>query len=344
LPTNQSPNYAQPITVDHTLTLRYLAIDPAGNRSEGQEIYTLIQPRQPVVGAVTFLDQTIQPPGTVRVKLEGPKQFEETIIRRRLEGGDEVVGARGARSWSLVTTAVTNDQLMTIAPKNVETLLATVGAVESSLTEVRFTPTTELSDPLASPPAGQYPLPIQVTLSAETVTTVQATVNRVVAASRAYHDSSAPVYYTTDGSVPTPGSPRYSTPIPLRQRTMLKFLAERPDGSLTLPVKAQYSFTSALLLTASIPGGTYPTQQVVTLTASDPSAVIYYTFDGDLSLTRQRYTAPLTINLHRTLTAYAVAADGMESPVITELYRIVPAGYSGSPTGCGLYRKCPLRR
>lgn len=75
--------------------------------------------------------------------------------------------------------------------------------------------------PVANPPLGNYPYPIQVTLHA---------------------GSSLPVdiYYTLDGSKPTRTSTRYTTPIPLHTTTRLRAIAIAPNGRSSRVANIRY--------------------------------------------------------------------------------------------------------
>ena len=78
-----------------------------------------------------------------------------------------------------------------------------------------------------------------------------------------------------------------------------------------------------LIVSANVLGGSYTTAQTVTLTASVPSASIYYTLDGTTPTTSStKYSAPINISTTTTLKAIAVGTDGVQSVVNTEQYTI----------------------
>src|SRR5690606_27387658 len=75
----------------------------------------------------------------------------------------------------------------------------------------------------------------------------------------------------------------------------------------------------------SLAGGTYTTDQTVTLTSDDPTATIYYANDKTdprTSGTRITYTGPITISNTTTLRYAAISTDGNWSPLYLQNYVI----------------------
>ena len=155
----------------------------------------------------------------------------------------------------------------------------------------------------ASPPGGTYSSAQLVTLTP---------------------DEAATIYYTTDGSTPTTSSPVYSTAISISATTTLRFLAVDTAGN-TESVKSEvYTIndSTAPTTTASPPGGTYSSVQLVTLTA-DEAATIYYTTDGSTpDTTSTVYTGDISISATTTLRFLAVDNDGNAEAVKIEVYLI----------------------
>ncbi len=89
--------------------------------------------------------------------------------------------------------------------------------------------------------------------------------------------------------------------------------------------------TSAPTVTASPPGGTYVSPQLVTLTAIEP-ATIYYTIDGSMPTTGSTvYSAPISLTANAVLKFFAVDSAGNGGPISTETYSL--ATTSASPSG-----------
>jgi photosystem II stability/assembly factor-like uncharacterized protein/5-hydroxyisourate hydrolase-like protein (transthyretin family) len=81
--------------------------------------------------------------------------------------------------------------------------------------------------------------------------------------------------------------------------------------------------------TVTPPGGTFTSAQTVSITANKP-ATIYYTTTGTdpvTSLTRQTYTAPISISTTTSLKFYAVDGAGVVEPVQTAVYTIFDPAY-----------------
>ena len=75
------------------------------------------------------------------------------------------------------------------------------------------------------------------------------------------------------------------------------------------------------------PGGTYSSEQIVTVTSPTKTGVLYYTVDGSTpSMFSTAYVGPITVNLSRTIHAIAVAGNDADSAVATGAYLI-----AGSP-------------
>jgi len=73
----------------------------------------------------------------------------------------------------------------------------------------------------------------------------------------------------------------------------------------------------------SLPGGTYPTAQKLTLTDATPGASIYYTTDGTVPTTAsKRYVGPIAVTSIGSISALATAGGDYPSPVVTASYLI----------------------
>lgn len=89
----------------------------------------------------------------------------------------------------------------------------------------------------------------------------------------------AAIYYTTDGSLPTSGSTRYSGPVTISGNTDLKAIAISDANGEAEIGGVSYSFKTATPK-ASVDAGNIEFSRFVTLTSDTEGADIYYTLDG----------------------------------------------------------------
>ena len=150
-------------------------------------------------------------------------------------------------------------------------------------------------------------------------------------------DSSATIYYTTDGSTPTVSSTQYTGAITVSSTETINAVAldaisggyiESAVASATytinntLPVAATPSFSPA--------AGTYASTQSVTISDATSGAAIYYTTDGTTPTTSSTvYSGPITVSSSETVEAMAIASGYANSAVATAVYTI---NASSNPT------------
>jgi hypothetical protein len=151
--------------------------------------------------------------------------------------------------------------------------------------------------PVISPAGGGYN-------SAPTVTITDAT-------------SGAIIYYTLDGTNPTPSSPVYSGPIVPTNGQTIKAGAIGPDDTQSSTAVANYGLKSATPVIS--PGaGTYVGAQTVTITDLTPGVVIYYTTNGTApTILSNVYSGAFTLSATGTVEALAVATGYTNSAIST---------------------------
>jgi formylglycine-generating enzyme required for sulfatase activity len=156
--------------------------------------------------------------------------------------------------------------------------------------------------PSVSPAPGRYAVPPEITLS--------------------WAPEGTTIYYTLDGSTPTPESEAYSGPFPLSVGYMrLRAIAFKGVFADSAMAAADYTVTGSPDTPAfSLAEGAYPSAAVMGLTSSE-DAVILYTTDGSLptysdgTATGTPYTIPFQIVNSQTVKAIAYAPDGAVSPL-----------------------------
>jgi N-acetylneuraminic acid mutarotase len=179
------------------------------------------------------------------------------------------------------------------------------------------TPVMVTATPTLSPASGTY-------TTAQTVTISDSTPGAVI-------------YYTTDGSVPTPSSTKYIGPITVSSTQTIHAIATAANYVSSAVVSAMYTIQLPAATPAFSPAaGTYTTAQTVTMSDATPGALIYYTIDGTTPTTSSaKYTGPITVSSTQTIHAIAAANSYNNSAVATATYTIQPPpafAFAGSPT------------
>ena len=174
--------------------------------------------------------------------------------------------------------------------------------------------------PVISPAAGTYN-------AVPTITLTDATANAVI-------------YYTTDGSIPTTFSAKYTAAFKIAASATIKAIAAAtghpPSGVatssfiLTLPAAAPV-FTPA--------AGSYTSAQTVTITDATPGAVIYYTTNSTTPTTAStKYSGAIAVDATETIEAIATAPGFLQSPVAAATYKVpTPAATPTFSPASGAY-------
>jgi Chitobiase/beta-hexosaminidase C-terminal domain/Legume lectin domain len=164
--------------------------------------------------------------------------------------------------------------------------------------------------PVISPNGGTFSASQTVTLSSAT--------------------QSAAIYYTVDGSAPTPASTEYAGPITISADTTIKAMASAPGYLQSSVSSAVFTFTSQTPPVTFAPsGGTYGAAQKVTLSDADANAKIYYTANGSTpSASSTLYTGPINVAVSETIKAIALDPALQSSNVTTAAYVIQSGGAS----------------
>lgn len=166
-------------------------------------------------------------------------------------------------------------------------------------------------------------------------------------------DANTGIWYTTDGTTPTPGSgsAQYISTggtISVTSTTTVKAVgmwgafnqpASYPSGYGYVPssaVSATFTLSGGGTPTASTPTfspGTesYSVSASVTISDSTPGATIYYTTNGTTpTITSAVYTGPITVTATTTVQAIAIASGYLNSAVGSAVYTLVTPTLSGA--------------
>src|SRR6266702_1778736 len=142
--------------------------------------------------------------------------------------------------------------------------------------------------------------------------------------------ASASIYYTLDGTTPTPSSTLYTAPITISTNTTIKAIANASGFVQSGVTTATFTFTTQTpTVTFSPAGGTYNAAQTVTLADADANAKIYYTTDGSTpSASSTLYAGPILVAVSETINAIAIDPALQNSNVSTAAYVIQNGGMS----------------
>lgn len=171
------------------------------------------------------------------------------------------------------------------------------------------TPSNDTTAPVttANPAGNTYTGSVTVTLSA---------------------NESANTYYTTNGTIPTTGSTKYTSPIVINTNTTLKFFSVDTAGNIEAVKTESYIIESssgditAPITTANPVGGTYNNTITVALSVNE-TANTYYTMDGTTPTTSStKYSSPIDINTNTILKFFSVDTAGNTEAIRTETYTI----------------------
>jgi hypothetical protein len=140
----------------------------------------------------------------------------------------------------------------------------------------------------------------------------------------------AEIFYTLNGTAPTPASTLYTGPITLNTDTTLNAMASAAGYVQSGVSTATFTFSDQTpLLSFSPAGGTYLSAQQVTITDPDANAKIYYTTDGSTpSASSTLYAAPIAVSSTETIKAIAIDPSLQNSDVGTAAYVIQIGGDS----------------
>jgi len=156
----------------------------------------------------------------------------------------------------------------------------------------------------------------------------------------------ATIHYTLDGSSPTTSSPVYVSPITVASTAKLTAMATAPNYRKSASVEAVYTITptSPTPIIGPFENAWNPNSlppSAVTITDSDPAAILYYTTDGTTPTTSSpTYAGPFPppdsyyLNAVFTVNAFAVSPGKPPSPIATQVYA-VPPGTDSNIAGNG---------
>ena len=293
-PTASSNQYYSPITVPASETLQAIAVATGyANSAVGTAVYTINLPAEP---APTFslAAGTIPSPAAGTNLFLGDADPNATIYYT-------------TDGTSPLTNGRLYSGLIVLSGPPVTIQAYATGANHSPSAVVSASYTLAAYAPGFSPGTGTYN-------SAQSVTLTDAT-------------GGASIYYTTNGSTPTPSSTPYTGPFTVSATETVNAMATYPRFSNSTVSSATYTIQSpAATPTFSPGGGSYNGTQTVTISDTTPGAKIYYTTNGTTPTSGSTlYTTPISVSASETVEAIAVASGYATSAVGTANYTISAA-------------------
>lgn len=308
------PGISQPISVQHSETLKAIAVAPGCFTSAVETaIYTL--PPQAATPLFSL------PTGTYT-------SFQSATISDSTPGATIFYTTDGTEPTSS-SKIYSGPISITYAYTPLKAIATAGGYSPSNVASATYTlnlPT--VSAPIFDPAGGTYNTSQTVTISDST--------------------PGATIYYQINTGYPTTSSPVYTGPITVAANETVWAMATAPNYFPSGYSGAIYAIDPLAPQTAaptfSVPAGTYTAPQTVTMSDATSGASIYFTTDGSTpSGNSTPYTSPVTISSSETLRAIAAANGSTASPVTTATYVLhltaatptfsLPGGtYNGSQT------------
>ena len=162
----------------------------------------------------------------------------------------------------------------------------------------------QVATPTFNPAAGTYSAAQTVTISDST--------------------SGSSIYYTTNGTTPSPSSTHYTGAISVSVPEILEAMAIASGYTNSAVGSAAYSINQAATPTFNPVAGQYGSPQTVTISDSTSSATIYFTTNGTTPTTNSSvYNSAISVSATETLEAFATASGYNASAVASAAYTIV---------------------
>ncbi len=288
-----SPVYTKPIPIQSTTTVRAFAI-AKGYADSGIETgkYTIDLPP-----AAT---PQITPPGRVYFT---PQEVQIT---------DMTPGATiyYTTDGTTPTTAKSKVYGAPIPVTHTETIRAIADAENynpSAVATAQYKIILDAVTPAFDPGSGSYSAPQSVGITDAT--------------------PGAAIFFTRDGTTPTPASTRYTGPIELPFSQYIQTLKAIAGGEgINSSAVASATYTITPLVATPVffpPAGTYSGPQSVTISDSTENATIHYTTNGRTPTTKsQKYTSPIDVQDSETVKAIAATSVEKVSEVGSAPYTI----------------------
>jgi hypothetical protein len=247
--------------------------------------------------------------GTISTTGNGSYAIFTKVSKTEIDGEVNIMGGTVSASGDESYAIYHNPQEDDVEYNFTITIFANAIIIGKTIDDLTYDKNIKVSTPTATPYSATFTTERTVTLSATT--------------------PGASIYYTTDGTVPTTGSTLYSGPFTLTATTTVKAIAAKTHFTNSEVLSA--TFTKAPTGTVATPvatpnGGTFATEQIVTLSSDTLGASIYYTTDGTEPATGSMlYSAPFKLTATTMVKAIAVKENFVNSEILSVTFTKEPA-------------------
>jgi hypothetical protein len=300
-PTTASTRYAGPITLSSTESIEAIAACAGGSQSKTVgALYHILTPDEP---SLSLASETSYVPLSVSI-------------------ADDIACAAIYYTLNGITpTAASTRYTGPISVAMTSTLEAAAICPGGSPSAVR-TATYKISapnEPAFSNGSGTYYMPTSVSITELT--------------------ACASVYYTLNGSIPTPSSTKYSGPITVTSTATLNAVAICPGGSPSVVGSETYTISPPSKPNFSLGGGTYYAPLSVSINEPTACASVYYTVNGATPTSSSiKYSGSIAVNSTTTLNAVAICPGGSPSAVSSDAYTLKAPAAPVIWTASGLFQ------
>jgi hypothetical protein len=287
-PTTASTKYTAAINVVASETLKAIAVATESTTSAvATSAYTIEKPTDtPVFSPVA---------GTYSVA-------QSVKITDATAGATIYYATNGTTPTTASTKYIT--AIAVAASETIKAIAVATGSTTSALASAAYTIEKPAATPVFSPVAGNYN-------AAQSVKIADVT-------------AGAAVYYTTNGTIPTTSSTKYTAAITVAATETIKAIAVAAGSTTSAVATAAYTIEKPAATPVFSPvAGNYTATQSVKITDATAGPTIYYTTNGTTPTTAStKYTAAITVAATETIKAVAVAAGSTTSTVATAAYTI----------------------
>ena len=295
VPSTASTKYSGAITVSATERLQAIAVETGYTDSAtASASYTIHLPTLPT--------PTFAPASGTYAKSQAVKISDATAGATIYYTSNGAVPSTASTKYTGAITVGATETLHAVA---VET-----GYINSPTAIASYT-ITPLPAPKFTPVAGTYTKSQSVTIGDAT--------------------AGATIYYTTNGTVPSTGSIRYTGAIKVDTSEKLEAIAVETGYIDSAAAVASYTITPLPAPKFTPVAGTYTKSQSVTIGDATAGTTIYYTTNGAVPGTAStKYTGAITVSTTETLRAIAVETGYIDSAATSASYTI--GSSSSAPT------------